>query len=89
MRFLAKLQFKKMVSLCKFEEAYNLQAAKLIKPILGEAAMLLVGGLKKLSHFEELIEQNCTDFISMSRASLCDNYKCTATTITNAQKPIK
>ena len=68
MRFLAKLQFKKMVSLCKFEEAYNLQAAKLIKPILGEAAMLLVGGLKKLSHFEELIEQNCTDFISMSRA---------------------
>jgi len=68
MRFLAKLQFKKMVSSCKFEEAYNLQAAKLIKPILGEAAMLLVGGLKKLSHFEELIEQNCTDFISMSRA---------------------
>lgn len=68
MRFLAKLQFKKMVSLCKFEEAYNLHAAKLIKPILGETAMLLVGGLKRLQHFEELIEKNYTDFISMSRA---------------------
>lgn len=68
MRFLAKLQFKKMVPLCKFEEAYNLQAAKLIKPVLGEVAMLLVGGLKRLSHIEELIEKNHTDFISMSRA---------------------
>ena len=60
--------------LCKFEEAYNLEAAKLIKPVLGEAAMLLVGGLKRLSHMEELIEKNHTDFISMSRAFIREPF---------------
>ena len=74
MRFLAKRQFKKLVPLCKFEEAYNLEAAKLIKPVLGEAAMLLVGGLKRLSHMEELIEKNHTDFISMSRAFIREPF---------------
>ncbi len=74
MRFLAKLQFKKMVPLCKFKEAYHLQAAKLIKPVMGEAAMLLVGGLKRLSLFEELIEKSYTDFISMSRALIREPF---------------
>ena len=74
MRFLAKLQFKKLVPLCKFEEAYNLQAAKLIKPILGDAALLLVGGLKRLTQFEEIIEKNHTDFISMSRAFIREPF---------------
>ena len=67
MRPLAKLQFKKLIPLCKFEEAYNLQAAKLIRPIMGEVPLLLVGGLRRLSHIEELIEKNYADFISMSR----------------------
>lgn len=66
-RPVAKLQFKKMVPLCEFEEAYNLQAAKIIKPVMGEIPLLLVGGLRRLSHIEELIEKNYTDFISMSR----------------------
>ena len=67
MRPVAKLQFKKLVPLCKFEEAYNFQAAKIIKPVMGEIPLLLVGGLRRLSHIEELIEKNYTDFISMSR----------------------
>ena len=67
MRFVAKLQFKKMMPLCEFEEAYNLQAAKIIKPVMGKIPLLLVGGLRRLSHIEELIEKNYTDFISMSR----------------------
>ena len=67
MRPVAKLQFKKMVHLCEFEEAYNLAAAKLIKPVLGEIPLLLVGGIRRFSHIEELIEKNYTDFISMSR----------------------
>jgi len=33
MRFVAKLQFKKMAPICEFEEAYNLKAAKIIKPV--------------------------------------------------------
>ncbi len=74
MRFLAKLQFKKMVPLCAFQEAYNLQAAKLIKPVIDKTALLLVGGLKRLSFFEELIENNYTDFISMSRALIREPF---------------
>ena len=56
-----------MMPLCAFEEAYNLQAAKIIKPVMGKIPLLLVGGLRRLSHIEELIEKNYTDFISMSR----------------------
>jgi len=67
MRLVAKLQFKKMMPLCAFEEAYNLQAAKIIKPIMGKIPLLLVGGIRRLSHIKELIEKNYTDFISMSR----------------------
>jgi 2,4-dienoyl-CoA reductase-like NADH-dependent reductase (Old Yellow Enzyme family) len=67
MRPVAKLQFKKMAPICEFEEAYNLQAAKIIKPVMGEIPLLLVGGLRRLSHIEELIENNYADFISMSR----------------------
>ena len=68
MRFLAKMQFKKLIPLCGFEEAYNLQAAKQIKPVMNGTPMILVGGLKRLSHIEQLINENNTDFISMSRA---------------------
>ena len=67
MRPLAKLQFKKMIPLCEFEEAYNLQAAKMIKPVMQEVPLLLVGGLRRISQIESLIEKNYTDFISMSR----------------------
>ena len=74
MRFLAKLQFKKMIPLCEFQEAYSIEAAKLIKPVIGEAALMLVGGLKRLSLFEELIEKNYTDFISMSRALIREPF---------------
>ena len=56
-----------MAPLCEFEEAYNLKAAKLIKPVMGEIPLLLVGGLRRLSHIESLIEKDYTDFISMSR----------------------
>jgi 2,4-dienoyl-CoA reductase-like NADH-dependent reductase (Old Yellow Enzyme family) len=67
MRPVAKFQFKKLAPLCEFEEAYNLKAAKIIKPVMGEIPLLLVGGLRRLAHIEALIEKNYTDFISMSR----------------------
>ena len=67
MRPVAKLQFKKMAPQCEFKEAYNMQAAKMIKPVMGGIPLLLVGGLRRLSHIEKLIETNYADFISMSR----------------------
>ena len=44
------------------------EAARLINPVLGKKAMMLVGGLKRFGQFEELIEKNWTVFLSMSRA---------------------
>jgi 2,4-dienoyl-CoA reductase-like NADH-dependent reductase (Old Yellow Enzyme family) len=67
MRPIAKLQFKKLAAVCNFEEAYNLGAAQIIKPVLGDIPLLLVGGLRRLSQIEALIEKNTADFISMSR----------------------
>lgn len=49
------------------EEGYNLEAAKVIKPALGGTPLLLVGGMRTVSHMEKVLEENHADFISMSR----------------------
>ncbi|CAB1058067.1 hypothetical protein D1BOALGB6SA_2823 [Olavius sp. associated proteobacterium Delta 1] len=48
-------------------EGYNLEAAKLIKPVIGDTPLMLVGGLRTVSHMEYVLENNYADFISMSR----------------------
>ena len=49
------------------QEAYNLEAAKIIKPVIGNIPLFLVGGLRSLSYMEEILEKGYADFISMSR----------------------
>jgi 2,4-dienoyl-CoA reductase-like NADH-dependent reductase (Old Yellow Enzyme family) len=49
------------------QEGYNLEAAKMIKPVIGKLPLFLVGGLRKLSYMEEILEKGYVDFISMSR----------------------
>ena len=49
------------------EEGYNLEAAKLIKPVIGEIPLLLVGGLRRVAQMEEVLKEGFADFISMSR----------------------
>ena len=58
---------KKLASKCDFEEGYNLAAAKIIKPVLGEVPLILVGGMRRLSHMEEVVEKKYADFISIAR----------------------
>lgn len=48
-------------------EGYNLEAAKRIKPVLGNTPLILVGGMRTVSHMEKIIENGDADFISMSR----------------------
>jgi len=67
MKFLAKLNFKKLAPKCSFEEGYNLAAAKVIKPVLGEIPLVLVGGMRRITHMEEVLEEKFADLISMSR----------------------
>lgn len=67
MRLLAKLQFRKLRPQCSFVEAYNLSAAEIIKPELEETPLMLVGGVRRFSHMEELVEGKYTDLVSMCR----------------------
>ncbi|MDY6791360.1 MAG: NADH:flavin oxidoreductase [Thermodesulfobacteriota bacterium] len=48
-------------------EGYNLDAAKIVKPVIGDIPLLLVGGMRTVSHMEEVLKNNDADFISMSR----------------------
>jgi 2,4-dienoyl-CoA reductase-like NADH-dependent reductase (Old Yellow Enzyme family) len=56
-----------MVGQYELQEGYNLEAAKMIKPVIGEVPLFLVGGLRRRSHMEEILEKRYVDFISMSR----------------------
>ena len=66
-KILGKMMLKKMGGKFDLEEGYNVEAAKLIKPVLGEKSLFVVGGLRRVKHMEEVIENNWADFISMCR----------------------
>ncbi|MBI9082283.1 MAG: NADH:flavin oxidoreductase [Desulfobacterales bacterium] len=60
-----KMHFEKSKS--RFAEAYNLEAAKTIRPATGTATLILVGGMRSLSKMEEIVSAGHADMISMSR----------------------
>jgi len=64
---LGKMMMKKMVGKFDLEDGYNVDAAKLIKPLLNGVPLSVVGGFRKLAHMEEVIDKGYTDLISMSR----------------------
>ena len=66
-RFIAKPVLKKMVGKYDLEEGYHLTAARTVKPVLGEVPLMLVGGMRRMSHMEEVLQSGYADFISMSR----------------------
>ena len=66
-RTLGKIVMKSMVGKYDLEEGYNLEAAKMIKPVLGKIPLFVVGGLRKVSHMREILEKQYADCISMSR----------------------
>lgn len=64
---LGKLMMKSMVGKYDLEEGYNLEAAKMIKPVLGKIPLFVVGGLRKVAQMKETLEKQYADCISMSR----------------------
>ncbi len=64
---IGRLMIGKLEGKYDLEEGYNLEAAKKIKPVIGDIPLLLVGGMRTVSHMEEVLENNYADFISMSR----------------------
>lgn len=49
------------------EDAYNLEAARLIKPELGSIPLILTGGLRRVSQIEPVLQGGTVDLVSMSR----------------------
>ncbi|MFX0138853.1 MAG: NADH:flavin oxidoreductase [Candidatus Hodarchaeota archaeon] len=64
---MAENVYQEMVGKYDFEEGYNLEAAKLIKPVMGEIPLILVGGLRSKTFMEQIIEKKYADFVSLSR----------------------
>ena len=49
------------------DDINKLEVAKIIKPVIGDIPLLLAGGMRTVSHMEEVLENYYADFISMSR----------------------
>lgn len=48
-------------------EAYNLEAARAVRPFLGRSRLLLVGGLRTLERMREILSGGEADFVSLCR----------------------
>jgi len=64
---LARIVLKEMVGKFDFEEAWNLKYAREITPVLGHTKLFLVGGMRRLEHMKQVVEDGSADFISMCR----------------------
>jgi 2,4-dienoyl-CoA reductase-like NADH-dependent reductase (Old Yellow Enzyme family) len=64
---IARIMMNRLVGKYDLEEGYHLLAAKSIKPVLGHIPLVLVGGMRRVNHMEEILEKGYADFISMSR----------------------
>ncbi len=72
--FILRLAKKLMARKHSFSEGYNLDAARMIKLVLNETALITVGGLRRVSHMEKTIKSKDADFISMSRPFIRDPF---------------
>jgi 2,4-dienoyl-CoA reductase-like NADH-dependent reductase (Old Yellow Enzyme family) len=66
-RPLGKLMLRSMLGKYDFKEGYNIEAAKMIKPVLGKTPLFVVGGLRRVAEMREVLEKQYADCISMCR----------------------
>jgi 2,4-dienoyl-CoA reductase-like NADH-dependent reductase (Old Yellow Enzyme family) len=64
---MGRLMIARLKGKFDLEEEYNLEAARMIKPVLSGTPLFLVGGIRTVSHMKQVLENNDADFISMSR----------------------
>lgn len=64
---LGRAALKKMAGQFDMAEGYNVETGRMVKTVIDGIPLLTVGGLRRLSHMQELVENGLTDFISMSR----------------------
>jgi 2,4-dienoyl-CoA reductase-like NADH-dependent reductase (Old Yellow Enzyme family) len=64
---LGRMMLNKLKGKFDLVEGYNLDAAKLVKPEIDGIPLMTVGGFRRLSHMQEVVEKGHTDFISLCR----------------------
>lgn len=64
---MGRLMIRKLKGKYDLAEGYNLEAARMIRPVLGDTPLFLVGGMRTVAHMEDVLENRYADFISMSR----------------------
>ncbi len=67
MKPIGRIKLNAMAKKTWFAPAYNLEAAQIIKPKIKDTVLILVGGLRRLSEMERVIENGDADMIAMSR----------------------
>jgi len=67
MKPLGRMMLNKLKGKFDLVEGYNLNAAKLIKPEINGVPLMTVGGFRRLSHMQEVVENGTTDLISLCR----------------------
>src|SRR4030042_1820372 len=64
----------KMAGKFALQEGYNLEATKMIRPVMGNIPLFAVGGFRHVSDMEEAVKNGYTDFISMCRPFIREPY---------------
>jgi len=64
----------KMAGKFELQEGYNLEASKMIRPVMGNIPLFAVGGFRHVSDMEEAVKNGYTDFISMCRPFIREPY---------------
>jgi 2,4-dienoyl-CoA reductase-like NADH-dependent reductase (Old Yellow Enzyme family) len=74
LRPIGKILTNKLVGKYDLTGPYNLDAAKIIRPIIPNMPLLLVGGMRKKAEMEEIVQQGFADFISIARPLLREPF---------------
>jgi 2,4-dienoyl-CoA reductase-like NADH-dependent reductase (Old Yellow Enzyme family) len=71
---LLKMVLNQAVGKFPAKDGYNLELAQAIGKGLKDVPLFVVGGMRKLSHMEQVVEGGHADFISMSRPFIREPY---------------
>jgi 2,4-dienoyl-CoA reductase-like NADH-dependent reductase (Old Yellow Enzyme family) len=66
-RPIAKFFLNNMKGKFDLVEGWNLDAARFLKPVMGETPLIVVGGFRRLEHMKDVVSRGEADLIAMSR----------------------
>ena len=70
----AEEKLNKMAGKFEWQEGYNLEAAKMIRPVMGSIPLFAVGGFRQVSNMEKAVLNGYTDCISICRPLIREPY---------------